>query len=231
MTSFASPGRRRPCGVCRAAADHRTPSFARPSVMTQVARVLKRVFVETSGWVLLVAGSAAIPLPGPGLLITFAGLLLLSRRYAWAQRRVDTVRVRALRGAAHSVASGPRIAGSFAAAGLLLPVGVVWIVSPPAPGWWPLSATWWLPGGAAVGASQLVSAIVALALLGYSYQRFRGTPEALRPRSGAITGAIRGAVHPMPTNRPVSPAPTLRPDFVEGERHELHCRCRCASAA
>ena len=195
-----------------------------------MARALKRVLLEASGWVLLVAGLAAIPLPGPGLLITFTGLLLLSRRYAWAQRRVDTVRVRALRGAAHSVASWPRLAGSFASAALLLPVGVVWIVSPPAPGGWPLSATWWLPGGAVVGAPQLVSALVALALLGYSYQRFRGIPEPWGPRSGAVTGAIGGAVHPMPTGRPLAPAPPLRPDCVKGERHELHCRSRCASA-
>jgi hypothetical protein len=92
--------------------------------MTRVARAVKRVLLETSGWVLLIAGLAAIPLPGPGLLITCAGLLLLSRQYAWAQRRVDTVRVRALRGAAHSVASWPRIAGSFTAAASLVPMGV-----------------------------------------------------------------------------------------------------------
>lgn len=199
--------------------------------MTQVARALNRVFLETSGWVLLLVGLAAIPLPGPGLLITFAGLLLLSRQYAWAQRRVDTVRVRALQGAAHSVASGPRIAGSFAAAALLLPTGVTWIVSPPAPGWWPLSGTWWLPGGAVVGASQLASALVALALLGYSYRRFRGAPEALPPISGAIMAAIGAAVRPMPTGRSVLPAPALRPDCVKGERHELHCLCLCVSAA
>ena len=68
--------------------------------MTRVARAVSRVLLETSGWMLLLAGLAAIPLPGPGLLITFAGLVLLSRQYAWAQRRVDRVRVRALRGPA-----------------------------------------------------------------------------------------------------------------------------------
>ena len=60
---------------------------------------MSRVLLETSGWMLLLAGLAAIPLPGLGLLITFAGLVLLSRQYASAQRRVDRVRVRALQGA------------------------------------------------------------------------------------------------------------------------------------
>jgi len=137
---------------------------------------------------LLLAGLAAIPLPGLGLLITFAGLVLLSRQYAWAQRRVDRVRVRALQGAAQTVASWSRVAGSFAAAALLLPAGVGWIVSPPVPRWWPLSETGWLPGGVVVGASQLASALIALVPLGYSYQRFRGAAEALAQVSGAIGG-------------------------------------------
>ena len=145
--------------------------------MTRVARAVNRVLLETSGWMLLLAGLAAIPLPGLGLLITFAGLVLLSRQYASAQRRVDRVRVRALQGAAQRVASWPRVAGSFAAAALLLPAGVGWIVSPPVPRWWPLSETGWLPGGVVVGASQLASALIALVLLGY---RLPALPRSCR---------------------------------------------------
>ena len=198
--------------------------------MTQMAHALNRVFLETTGWVLLLVGLAAIPLPGPGLLITFAGLLLLSRQYAWAQRRVDVVRVRAVQGAAQSVASWPRIAVSFMTAALLVPVGAAWIVSPPAPGGWPLPETWWLPGGAVVGASQIASALIALVLLGYSYRRFRGAPEALPPIAGAIGGVLGAADRPMSTGRSVLPA-ALRADCVNGERHELHCLCLCASVA
>jgi hypothetical protein len=40
----------------------------------------KRLVLETLGWVLLVAGVAAIFLPGPGLLGIFAGLALLSQQ-------------------------------------------------------------------------------------------------------------------------------------------------------
>lgn len=183
--------------------------------------------LETSGWMLLLAGLAAIPLPGLGLLITFAGLVLLSRQYASAQRRVDRVRVRALQRAAQRVASWPRVAGSFAAAALLLPARVAWIVSPPVPRWWPLSETGWLPGGVVVGASQLASALVALVLLGYSYQRFRGAPEALTQ----VSGAIGGAVQPMPTGSSMLNAPAVCPDCLKGGPHDLPCRCLCASAA
>jgi hypothetical protein len=62
---------------------------------------------------------------------------------------------------------------------LVLSAGIIWIASPPAPLWWPLTETWWLPGGVVVGVTQLASTAVALALLGYSYRRFRGAPGTL----------------------------------------------------
>ncbi|WP_183097613.1 PGPGW domain-containing protein [Nocardioides pelophilus] len=147
--------------------------------MTRVVRAAERVLRETAGWLLLVGGLAAIPLPGPGLLITFAGLMLLSRQYAWAERRVGWVRLRALEGAARSVATWPRLTVSIGGAALVLSAGIIWIASPPAPLWWPLTETWWLPGGVVVGVTQLASTAVALALLGYSYRRFRGAPGRL----------------------------------------------------
>lgn len=109
--------------------------------------------------------------------------------------------------------------------------GVAWIVAPPAPLWWPLAQAWWLPGGAVVGASQLASAVIALALLGYSYRRFRGTSASLNTSTDAVVGVIAGAGPPTPTGSPVSHAATVLPDCVKGERHELPCRCLCASAA
>ena len=69
----------------------------------------KRIVLETAGWALLVIGIIAIPLPGPGLLGVFAGLALLSQQYEWADRRVEPVRLRALRSAAEGVETWPRI--------------------------------------------------------------------------------------------------------------------------
>ena len=139
----------------------------------------KRIVLETLGWVLLLAGIAAIFLPGPGLLGLFAGLALLSQQYDWAERRVEPVRVRALRGAAEGVETWPRIVASVIGVGLLVAFGVLWILSPAAPGWWPVSDSWWLPGGVWTGVTQIASGVIALALIVYSYRRFHGKPEAV----------------------------------------------------
>ena len=227
MRLIATRHQPRVSGAWRAAPMPSASHLGRSPVSIRTARAVKRVLLETLGWVLLLVGLAAIPLPGPGLLITFAGLLLLSRQYAWAQRQVDTVRLRALQGAEQGVASWPRLAGSIAAAALVLAAGAAWIVSPPAPGWWPLAMTWWLPGGAVVGASQLASAVLALALLGYSYRHFRATRETSAP----IVSGIVSTGQPTRAGSPVSHPAAVRRDHVRGERRELPCRCLGASAA
>ena len=139
----------------------------------------KRLVLETFGWILLLAGVAAIFLPGPGLLGIFAGLALLSQQYDWAERRVEPVRIRALRGAAEGVETWPRIVASVLGALVLVACGVLWIQRPDAPGWWPLAETWWLPGGLWTGITQIASAAIAVALIIYSYRRFHGKPEAV----------------------------------------------------
>ena len=139
----------------------------------------KGIVFEVLGWTLLVLGLAAIFLPGPGLLGIFAGLALLSRRYEWAERRVEPVRLRALKGAAESVETWPRIVASCVGVLVLAACGVLWILDPPAPGWWLLGETWWLPGGVWTGVTQVGSAAIALALIVYSYRRFHGRPEAV----------------------------------------------------
>lgn len=128
---------------------------------------------------LVVAGIAALVLPGPGLLMLFGGLAVLSQQYDWAERWLDPVKYRALKGAAESVETWPRIVFSTALAIGLIGCGVLWIWSPPAPEWWPVAERWWLPGGFAVAITQIVSAFIALALIVYSYRRFHGKPEAV----------------------------------------------------
>lgn len=140
----------------------------------------RRFVLETIGWVVLLAGIAALVLPGPGLLGVFAGLVLLSQQYEWAERRTEPVKRVALKAAADGVETWPRIIGSLLGVGVLVALGVLWIVKPPVPGWWPVSDTWWLPGGLGTGITQIASALIALALIGYSYRRFHGHPEAVR---------------------------------------------------
>ena len=138
----------------------------------------KRIVLETLGWILLVLGIAALFLPGPGLLGIFAGLALLSQQYEWAERHVEPVRLHAMLGAAEGVETVPRIVASCLGALVLAGCGVLWITNPPAPGWWPLSDTWWLPGGMWTGITQVASAFIAIGLIAYSYRRFHGDPDA-----------------------------------------------------
>ncbi len=135
---------------------------------------LRRLAVEGLGWVLTVAGVAALVLPGPGLLLLFAGLAVLSNQYDWAAKRVEPVKKKAFETAEQSVQTTPRILGSTVGALLLGAVGVLWIVQPAAPGWWPVRDSWWLFGGWAVGATLILSALIALGMIVYSFRRFRG---------------------------------------------------------
>jgi len=146
----------------------------------------KRLVLETLGWVLLLAGLAAIFLPGPGLLGIFAGLALLSQQYAWARRWVEPVKLRALKGAAEGVSTVPRILLSLGGVAVLVACGVLWIMSPPAPSWWPLAESWWLPGGLWTGVTQVASGAIALALIVYSHRRFHGDPHAVAELSRQI---------------------------------------------
>jgi uncharacterized protein (TIGR02611 family) len=140
---------------------------------------VKRIGLEILGWVLLVVGLIAIPLPGPGFLIVAGALIVLSQQYEWAERRVEPMKREALRGAANSVETWPRIIAATAMIALIAAAGVLWFVGPDAPGWWPISDRWWLPGGKATSISQFVSAALALGLLVWSYRKYHGKPEAI----------------------------------------------------
>lgn len=146
----------------------------------------KRVVLESLGWLLLIAGLAMFFLPGPGLLGLFAGLALLSQSYTWAERATDPVKLRAFKAAAESVETWPRIVVSVLGVVFLVACGVVWIMSPPAPEWWPWREAWWLPGGMWTGITQIASAFIALALVIYSYRRYHGDPDAVSDLSRQI---------------------------------------------
>ncbi len=141
--------------------------------MVAGARAAKRVGLEALGWLLVVGGIAALVLPGPGLLALFAGLVLLSQQYEWAERRVEPVKKQALKTAADGVATWPRIVLSCFGVACLIGVGVLWGLRPDAPGWWPVAERWWLAGGWGTGATLIGSGLVALGLVVYSYRNFR----------------------------------------------------------
>jgi len=112
-------------------------------------------------------------LPGPGLLLLFAGLAILAEQYEWAARRVEPVREQALRTAAEGVRTIPRLMVSLTGIAMLAAAGIIWGLRPETPSWWPVHERWWLPGGWTTGCTILFSAAVALSLLGYSWRKLR----------------------------------------------------------
>lgn len=143
------------------------------------AGAAKRLFLEILGWTVLAIGVLALFLPGPGLLLTFSGLAVLSTQYTWARRVMEPVRIKAWRGAAEGVETPLRIALSTVAALTVTATGVLWLLDPPAPGWWPLREEWWLFGGPAVGVTLVASSVLGLGLLGFAVHRFTGKPAAV----------------------------------------------------
>jgi hypothetical protein len=139
----------------------------------------KRIVLEIVGWTLLVVGIAALVLPGPGLLMMAGGIVLLSQQYEWAERRVEPIKREAMRGAANSVETWPRIILSSTVIALIAAAGILWFVGPDVPEWWPVADRWWLPGGKATSISQFGSAALAIGLLVWSYRKFHGNPEAI----------------------------------------------------
>lgn len=137
---------------------------------------LRKTWVTVLGWVVLLVGIAALILPGPGLLLMVAGLVILSQEYEWAERRVEPVKVKAFEMAASGVKTWPRVAGSTLSALVLMGIGVFWTVDPEIPEFWLIGPE--LPfGGIGSGMSIIVSSLVALGLVVYSVRRFRGHSE------------------------------------------------------
>lgn len=60
-----------------------------------VGRSAKRIAVAVVGAVLLVAGVAMLALPGPGLLVVFAGLAVLATEFAWASAALSLAKRKA----------------------------------------------------------------------------------------------------------------------------------------
>lgn len=125
------------------------------------------------GWALVLGGIAALALPGPGLLMLLGGMIVLSHKYAWAQRRLEPVRVRAFVTAAEGVKTWPRVAGSALGGAVLVAIGVVWALDPTIPEFWIFGPA--LPfGGLATGLTLGLSGVIAWVLLVYSVHHFRG---------------------------------------------------------
>jgi hypothetical protein len=123
---------------------------------------VKRVTIALVGTVVLLIGIALLVLPGPGLLLVLAGLVILASEFPALERYVDPVRDRAMKAAEESVSSPLRIAGSVLCGLALIAAGVLW----------GLRVFSWLPfPGWSTGSSLILSGIVLFVLLGWSYRK------------------------------------------------------------
>jgi hypothetical protein len=137
----------------------------------------KRMMALVGGGAILIVGIALLVLPGPGLLLVLAGLLILANEFPAVEKFVDPVQDRAMKAAEESVSSPLRIAGSVLCGLFLIGAGITWGLVPTLPlGGWP------------TGTSLILSGIVLLALLVYSYRRVqerrRAREAAARPPVG-----------------------------------------------
>lgn len=123
---------------------------------------VRRVIVAVVGVVLLLVGVLLLVLPGPGLLLVLAGLVLLASEFPGLERHVEPVRRQAMRAADESVSSRWRVAGTVAFGLFMIAAGLVWGVvdSLPLSGW-------------STGTSLILSGLVILGLLVWSYRRVR----------------------------------------------------------
>jgi Putative transmembrane protein (PGPGW) len=60
-----------------------------------IGRNGKRIAVTIAGFAVIVAGVVLLVLPGPGWLLIFAGLAILSTEYVWARRLLEKARAKA----------------------------------------------------------------------------------------------------------------------------------------
>jgi hypothetical protein len=122
----------------------------------------KQVACGVGGGLLLVIGVVLLVLPGPGLLLVLAGLLVLANGFPKVQKFVAPVERRAMQAAEESVSSPLRMVLSIGTGVVLIAAGVVWWVVPGLPlGGWP------------TGASLILSGLILLGVLVVSYRHVR----------------------------------------------------------
>ncbi|MBA3232873.1 MAG: hypothetical protein H0T17_02845 [Propionibacteriales bacterium] len=163
----------------------------------------RKAWILVVGWLLVVLGIIAMPLPGPGLLILLAGLVVLSQEYEWAERRVEPVKEKAFDVAKASVSSYPKILLSALGACSIIAFGLFLGIDPQIPHLatipevgpvGPIEIGPAVPlGGWATGSSIVFSGLIALVLLLYSLKRWRGETVAER-RAEKATRRGRSAV-------------------------------------
>ncbi|MET7769767.1 TIGR02611 family protein [Nocardia sp. NPDC005366] len=87
-----------------------------------------RAGVGFGGTAVLVVGIVAIPYPGPGWAIVFAGLGILATEFAWARRSLGRLREAYRRVMTWYTARGPALRALAAIATMSLVIATLWVL-------------------------------------------------------------------------------------------------------
>jgi uncharacterized protein (TIGR02611 family) len=60
----------------------------------KLVRLFKKGIILIVGIVVIILGIILLPAPGPGLLVIAFGLFILSTEFAWAERRLATLKLK-----------------------------------------------------------------------------------------------------------------------------------------
>ena len=124
---------------------------------TNESHPAKRMIVLVVGGALVLLGIVLLVLPGPGLLLVLGNVL---RPVTYVNRYIDPIHHRAMQAPEQSASSPLRLTCSILAGIALIVAGVVWGVVKTLPlGGWP------------TGSSLILSGLVLLGLLVFSYAR------------------------------------------------------------
>jgi len=135
-----------------------------------MASTARRVTILLAGGALVLVGIVLLVLPGPGLLLVLGGLLVLSTEFPAVDRYIEPIQHRAGQAMRTSVSSPLRLTCSVLCGVALIVAGVVWGLVKTLPlGGWP------------TGSSLILSGLVLLGLLVFSYRRAqRQRPSRVR---------------------------------------------------
>ena len=112
--------------------------------------ILRKVGIAIGGGLVLLAGIAMIPLPGPGWLVVVLGLYILSFEFAWAERLFDRIKDKVIDAAHLAAANKWGTALSVLSACGIIAAGIVWAM------WEDLPLSSW-PAGLALSASGVIA--------------------------------------------------------------------------
>jgi len=137
-----------------------------------VRTALRRTLVTALGAGLLVAGALMVVLPGPGLVVSVAGLAVLATEFRWAENLLDRCRAPAVRATAALTASRSAMAALVASSVAMVTVGI--------------ALMWSAEGARVAGATLAASGVFAAATLSATVRRRLGLePPAAAPAAAA----------------------------------------------